>query len=44
MRSLMIRITQQNFSENKIEKNEFGGACSSYGREERGRKGFGGET
>jgi hypothetical protein len=28
----------------KIEKNEMGGACSTYGGEERRIQGFGGET
>jgi len=28
----------------KIEKNEMGGACSAYGREERRMQDFGGET
>jgi hypothetical protein len=31
-------------SDDKIEKNEMGGACSSYGGEERRIQGFGGET
>jgi len=31
-------------SGDKIENNEMGGACSAYGGEERGIKGFGGET
>ena len=32
------------FKIDKIEKNEIGGACSSYGGEERRLQGFGGET
>ena len=32
------------FSGDKIEKNEMGGACGKYGREERCIQGFGGET
>ena len=28
----------------KIEKNEMGGVCSTYGREERCKQDFGGET
>jgi hypothetical protein len=31
-------------SDNQIEKNEAGGACSTYGGEERCIQGFGGET
>ena len=32
------------FSGDKIEKNEMGGACCAYGEEERLIQGFGGET
>jgi len=32
------------FSDDKIEKNEMGGACGTYGRGERCMQGFGGET
>jgi len=34
----------QNYSGDKIEKNDMGGACSAYGDEERRIQGFGGET
>jgi len=40
----MICILTQYCRGDKIEKSEMGGACSSYGEEERGREGFGGET
>ena len=30
--------------DNKIEKNEMGGACGTYGGRERRAQGFGGET
>jgi len=36
--------TPQYFSGDKIQKNEIGGACSTYGGEERRIQGFGGET
>jgi hypothetical protein len=39
----MISITQY-CSGDKVEKNEIGGACSSYGGEERRIEGFCGET
>ena len=32
------------FSSDHVEKNEMGGACSTYGGEERCIQGFGGET
>jgi hypothetical protein len=32
------------YSGNQIEKNELGGACSTYGGEERCIEGFGGKT
>jgi hypothetical protein len=39
----MVRI--QNYcSGDKFEKNEMGGECSAYGREERRIQGFGGEA
>jgi hypothetical protein len=34
----------RSFSGYQIEKNETGGLCSAYGREERCIQGFGGET
>ena len=34
----------QYYSDDKIEKNEMGGACSSYGGEDRRIQSFGGET
>jgi hypothetical protein len=34
----------QHCSGDKVEKNEMGGACSTYGGEERRIQGFGGET
>ena len=40
----MICNPHPNFSVDKIEKNELGGACSAYGGEERCIQGFGGET
>ena len=43
MRSLMICASHPIFVGDKIE-NEMGGACSSYGGEERRIQGFGGET
>ena len=39
----MVRI-QNCCSGDAIEKNEMGGGCSAYGREERRIQGFGGET
>jgi len=39
----MICTPQQNFSSDKIEKNEMGGTCSAYGGEERRIKGLGGK-
>jgi hypothetical protein len=42
--SVMICTTHQMCSGDKIEKNEMGGACSTYGVEERRVLGFGGET
>jgi hypothetical protein len=44
LRSLLIYIFAQYCSGDKIEKNEMGGACSTYGGEERLIQGFGGET
>jgi hypothetical protein len=40
---IFVLLTQY-FSGDKIEKNEMGGACSTYGGEERHIQGFGGET
>ena len=40
----MIYTPTQNYSGDKIDKKEMGGACSGYGGEERGTQGFGGET
>jgi hypothetical protein len=37
-------LLTQYCSGNEIEKNEMGGACSTYGGEERRVHGFGGET
>jgi hypothetical protein len=37
-------LLTQCFSDDKIEKNEMGGACSAYGGEERRIQVFGGET
>jgi len=34
----------QYYSDDKIEKNEMGGACNAYGGEERRIQGFGGKT
>ena len=39
-----VLYVKQYFSGDKIEKNEMGGACSTYGGEERHIQGFGGET
>jgi len=44
MRSLMICTPHPIFPDDKIEKNEMGGACSAYGGEERRIQGFGWET
>jgi len=45
MRSLMICTPHPLlFGRKKIEKNEIGEACSTYGGEERRIQGFGGET
>ena len=44
MKSLMICTPHNNCSGDKIEKNEMGGACSTYGGERRCIQGFGGET
>jgi len=42
---LRLRVFFTKYSSgDKIENNEMGGACSAYGGEERGIKGFGGET
>jgi len=40
----MICMLMKYCSGGKIEKNEIGGACSTYGGEERCIQGFGGET
>jgi hypothetical protein len=40
----MICIPHQIISSDKIEKNEMGGACSKYGKEESSIQGFGGKT
>ena len=40
----MIRTPTQYCSGDQIEKNEMGGACSTYGGEERRIQYFGGET
>jgi hypothetical protein len=37
-------INVRSFSGDKIKKNEMGGTCSTYGREERRIQGFGVET
>jgi hypothetical protein len=39
----MMCTAHRIFSGDKIEKNEMGGACSTYGVEERRIQGFGGE-
>jgi hypothetical protein len=44
MRNLVIRILHPIRFGDKIEKNEMGGACSMYEREERRIQGFGGES
>ena len=44
MRTLMIVLLSHYGLGNKIENNEFGGACSADGGEERLMQGFGGET
>ena len=44
MGSLMICTAHQYCANDKIEKNKMGGACSTYGGEERCMQGFGGET
>jgi hypothetical protein len=41
---IMICTLHHIFSGDKIEKNEMGGACSTYGGEESCIQGFGGET
>jgi hypothetical protein len=43
MRSLMICSPRPIFLGDKLEMNEMGGACSTYGGEERRIQGFGGE-
>ena len=40
----MISTAHKYCSGDQIEKNEMGGACSTYGGEERCMQGFGGET
>jgi hypothetical protein len=39
-----VPLLTKYFSGNQIEKNEMGGACSTYGGEERCMQDFGGET
>jgi hypothetical protein len=41
---LLLYYISQYCAGDKIEKNEIGGACSTYGGEERCVQGFGGET
>ena len=41
---LMICTAHQYCSDDKLEKNEMGGACRAYGGEERRVQGFGGYT
>jgi hypothetical protein len=41
---LFYICSMQYCEDDKIEKNEMGGACSAYGGEERCIQGFGGET
>ena len=41
---LMICTAHSNCAGDKIEKNEMGGTCSTYGREESSIQGFGGEN
>jgi hypothetical protein len=43
-RSSMIRAPYQYYLGDQIKKNEMGGACDTYGRQERCIKGFRGET
>jgi hypothetical protein len=40
----MICTAHQNCASDEIKKNEMGGACSTYGGEERRMQGLGGET
>jgi len=40
----MILLLSHYCSDDQIEKNEVGGACSTYGAEQRCIQGFGGET
>jgi hypothetical protein len=42
--NIIIVIITKYFSGDQIKKNEMGGACSTYGWEERCIQGFGGET
>jgi len=44
LRNEKIYDLYQHCSGDKVEKNEMGGACSTYGGEERRIQGFGGET
>ena len=44
MRSLMICTAHPILCGDKIETNEMGGACGTYGGRERCAQGFGGET
>ena len=44
IRGLMICLVTKYYSSDQIEENEMGGACSTYGGEERWIQGFGGEA
>jgi hypothetical protein len=44
MRSFMILLLTHYCADDKIEKNEMGGACSAYGGKKRRVQDFGGET
>ena len=44
MRNLILCTPHTVLSVDKIEKNEMGGACGTYGGRERFAQGFGGET
>ena len=43
-RNFMIGTPQKYYSGDQIKRNEMGGACSTYGRQQRCIRGFGGET